>query len=625
MRPCITGIGGTGGKILKVFLESQDVLILGKSLGEHMAFGGIKGVWMDSDTSIPIEDKKFYTGRLVDGHYPGIFVPHDVLKGGSKVYTYIREKYGYDLSRPGYDRRAEYLKAIFEIFQTDQVAKALSEEEYSTKDNPLFAYTWSEGISRFTSFKKSDQSPSMNEKEPGDANKVSGVFGSLGRISPLNGTTKTARSEEESKGCKSLLFIASLGGGTGTGFINPLTNYIRSKGSFAAVALCVFTEKGPDSKQTPEGQRDLGAVIAMYDILTKKTGEGIDGLILIDNQILQGLFGERNYSAMNRAIFDMFKPFIDPHNFPDVKDQDESLGMQRVFSENLKLPGVLIPCYSSGDTSKSEKDLAEGALSTCKLSNGKLEGILFPCDFKKADHVYVFARGLLDRNLLHEELQKKIGKDEEGKDKVIYVYPKLGETNSREILILLRNPYGGKTRILSRDNCGKPCSKEETWNKEIVSESFEQRIYCSICMGLKYLVDNETNIIQAGMPDITKISLGNYLFGEDWIERNLKLLQEKTDLEDEEQKYKERLEEAKSKSSKEKLPFLVKELEKSMERLKNGEKPFFDRELTIFREDKSEVNNEGLMDLIESGIKKIMDKKIVEIVDKRIEEKVYVD
>jgi hypothetical protein len=710
MRPCVIGIGGAGGRILKLFLDSQDVLILGRSLGEHMAFGGIKGVWMDMDTSIPDEDKGFYTGQIAHGHYPGVVVPHAKINKGSKLYGYIREKYGYDLSRQGYDRRAEYLKAIFEIFQTDQVAKALSEEEYLTRDNPLLAYTWKEGIERFTSLEQLDKSPSSKEKEPGNGNETSEVLGFWGSILRLSSSTKTPRKQEESKGGKSLLFIASLGGGTGTGFINPLTNYIRAKGSFAAVALCVLTEKGTDSKGTLEGQRDLGAVIAMYDILTKKTGYGIDALILIDNQILQGLYEKGDYSAMNRAIFQTFKPFIDPHNFPDKKGQDESLRIQGVFTEKLKSPGVLIPCYSSGDALKSEKELVEKALSPCKINNGRLEGILFPCDFRKADQAYVFARGLLDRKILQDELQAKIGKNEKGEPKMIYVYPKIGEKDSREVLIFLRNPFGGETKILSNDNCGKGCGNEESWKKDTVSDSFEQRIYCTICMSLEYLRNNETDIMSGGggmkITNVTKVSLGRYLYGEKWIDKNLKSLQDKTDLNTEEEEYKKLLEEAKGylfnwneipgndnkrlmefltrevraewvKDAKfekinndrtikvstenkslslklddkntavtletdddkthkfvakmeagklnvytEKKPFLEEELEKSMERLQKGEKPFFGQELTIFGEDKSKAEKEGLMDLIEIGIKKMMEPiiepKIKEIVDMKV-------
>jgi len=123
MRPCIIGIGGTGGKVLKEFLRNEDISILGVSLGEHIAFGGIKGIWVDFDTRECIEEK-FYPGRLEDGKYPGFIVPPEVLKQSSRVREYIREEYGFDLRKQGFDRRAESLKAIAEIFQIDPTVKS---------------------------------------------------------------------------------------------------------------------------------------------------------------------------------------------------------------------------------------------------------------------------------------------------------------------------------------------------------------------------------------------------------------------------------------------------------------------------------------------------------------------
>jgi len=352
MRPCIIGIGGTGGKVLKEFLRNEDISILGVSLGEHIAFGGIKGIWVDFDTRECIEEK-FYPGRLEDGKYPGFIVPPEVLKQSSRVREYIREEYGFDLRKQGFDRRAESLKAIAEIFQIDPTVKSLSREEYSGAENPLLAYLWSSAISKFVTIAKvaaeqqiSESGNGFDLKSQGDMEdgseerRDSGVndFSGSAAADPSSqeesasngGLVKNGISAMESitRGrllsrlmnhhdgnvqnvCESLLFIASLGGGTGTGFINPLTSFIRTRGSLLALALCLFTEKGTDSKHTSEGQRDLGAIIAMYDLLAKRRDQGIDGLILVDNQMLQGNFGSGNYTAMNRAVFKAMRPLID--------------------------------------------------------------------------------------------------------------------------------------------------------------------------------------------------------------------------------------------------------------------------------------------------------------------------
>jgi hypothetical protein len=629
MRPYIIGIGGTGGKVLKEFLRNEDVPILGMSLGEHIAFGGIKGVWMDFDT-VDCLKEEFYTGRLEEGNYPGFIVPPEVLSDDSKVREYILKKYGYDLRRQGFDRRAEYMKAIFEIFQTDPTAKNLSSVEYGA-ENPLLAYIWQNAISGFLTIGKvSGQSgedsasslTSQGDMEVGSENDAAKnhlpvvnlpnhptIEKILSTSQALLSNLKVSNGGTGQNACGSLLFIASLGGGTGTGFVNPLTSFIRTRGSLLALALCIFTEKGEDSKGTPEEQRDLGAIIAMYDLLIKEKSQGIDALILIDNQILQSN-GSRNYLAANKAIFDAMKPLIDQRRFPAF--DPEALGLQRVFFEGLKLPGVLVPCYLSIDSSlPSEKDLVNKALR---------EGKLFPCDIKKADEAYIFSRGLLDPSKLQKELQAAIGKHKDGKEKVVYVYPKIGENNSAEILILLRNPYGGEKLNFSRDNCDTPCNNKEAW-KETISETFEQRIYCAICMGLRHLKDCENEIIPSGMKSLTKVALGTYLFGLDWIERNLLLLKEKPTLEEGEKEFKENLEKAKKQYSENKMPFLKDELEKSLVRLEKGEKPIFVQELNIFAKNKAmpkendsgydanqgeKVDIQTLQPMIESEVRRIL-------------------
>jgi hypothetical protein len=627
MRPCKIGVGGTGGKVLKEFLKNEDISILGRSLGEHIAFGSIKGIWMDFDTSDCLKEK-FYGGRLEDGHYPGFIVPPEVIKNNSKVKEYIQNEYGYDLRKQGFDRRAETMKAIFEIFQVDPTVRSYSIEEYAGSESPLLSYLWEQAISRFVTIGRvsgkngakldeslrhqgdmesgeevnnapvdSQATPSPEEEhndhaEPGPlTNDVSsenkakenhinnqGLKKVLGNGRAILSKLATPQRSRAENVCESVLFIASLGGGTGTGFINPLTSFIRTRGSLAALALCLFTEKGIDSKKTIEEQRDLGAIIAMYDLLTKRRGKGIDGLILIDNQILQSKFGGRNYSAMNRAVFDAMRPLIDQRRFPDI--DDESLGLQRVFLEGLNCPAILVPCHAlidSADT--SERELVKRA-----LEGGKL----FPCDHTKADEAYIFSRGLLDPSTLQKELQKAIGQID-GKEKPVHVYPKIGDNSSAEILILLRNPYGnGKTLGYSRKTCKQPCKNESEWKKTLC-KTFEQRIYCATCMALKYLEDYENEIITAGMTTVNKTALGSYFFGLKWIEKNLKNLQEKKNLSEDDKKFEEKLEAAREQHSKNKLPFLMDELEKSLGRLERGEKPIFHREMNIFAEKEEAV------------------------------------
>lgn len=620
MRPCIIGIGGTGGKVLKDFLKDEDILILGRSLGEHIAFGSVKGIWMDFDTSDCIKEK-FYGGRLEDGHYPGFIVPPEVIKENSKVKDYILNQYGYDLRKQGFDRRAETMKAIFEIFQADPIVIADSKVEYSGSENPLLSYLWDQAISKFVTIGRvsgnSGTKPDENLRYQGDMesgqemnnapadshsehlsdevkeyqiesqpsakdetaennakhNHINnqGLKRILDNGRVMLSKLGTSQRDNAENVCESILFIASLGGGTGTGFINPLTSFIRKKGSLAALAICLFTEKGTDSKGTIEEQRDLGAIIAMYDLLTKRRPNGIDGLMLIDNQILQSKFGGRNYSAMNRAVFEAMRPLIDQRRFPDI--DDESLGIQRVILEGLKCPGVLVPCYAAIDSAKpSEKELVDKALQ---------DGKLFPCDHSRADEAYIFSRGLLDPSQLKIELQKKIGQID-GKDKIVHVYPKIGDNNSAEILILLRNPYGnGEKMGYTRKTCRHQCKNESEWKKTLC-KTFEQRIYCAICMGQRYLEGYESEIITAGMTPVNKAALGSYFYGLKWIDKNLMLLEEKKDLSESDKKFRNELHDAKELCSKANMSFLMDELDKALGRLERGEKHIFRHELNIF-------------------------------------------
>ncbi|MCK9566001.1 MAG: hypothetical protein M0Q43_08130, partial [Methanothrix sp.] len=593
----IIGIGGTGGKVLKEFLKNEDISILGRSLGEHIAFGSIKGIWMDFDTSDCLKEK-FYGGRLEEGHYPGFIVPPEVIKNNSKVKEYILNEYGYDLRKQGFDRRAETMKAIFEIFQADPTVRSYSIDEYSGSESPLLSYLWEQAISRFVTIgrvagenganpgenlrTKGDMEPGEEannapvdkpaahspEEEHNNHQEIKKILGNGRAILSKLGAHQRGNAENV---CESILFIASLGGGTGTGFINPLTSFIRTRGSLAALALCLFTEKGIDTKATIEEQRDLGAIIAMYDLLTKRRGNGIDGLILIDNQILQSKFGGRNYSAMNRAVFDAMRPLVDQRRFPDI--DDESLGLQRVFLEGLNCPGILVPCHAHIDSAHpSEKELIDRALK---------EGKLFPCDSTKADEAYIFSRGLQDPSLLQKELQKAIGQID-GKEKTVHVYPKIGDNSSAEILILLRNPYGNGEKLgYSRNTCKHQCKNESEWKKTLC-KTFEQRIYCATCMAQRYLEDYESEIITAGMTPVNKAALGSYFYGSKWIDKSLKLLEEKEDLSEGDKKFRERLMDAKEQHSKANMPFLMDELDKALGRLERGEKPIFRRELNIF-------------------------------------------
>jgi len=140
MKLCIVGIGGCGGHLAERFLKNQDVTLLKKSLGEHVSFGGVKGLWLEADVDETKEQNFFGSGD--GGCYPGFFIPHDVIRSESKTSKLIVDRYGYDVKKQGYMRQAEFLKAVFEIFETDEDVRNTAESEYDGEGNPILRKAW---------------------------------------------------------------------------------------------------------------------------------------------------------------------------------------------------------------------------------------------------------------------------------------------------------------------------------------------------------------------------------------------------------------------------------------------------------------------------------------------------
>lgn len=444
MKLCIVGIGGCGGHLAERFLNNQDISLLKKSLGEHVSFGGVKGLWLEADVQ-ETENQSFF-GSLEKGCYPGFFIPHDVIGSKSKTSKLIVDKYGYDVKKQGFMRQAEFLKAVFEIFEADEEVKraALSEHE---SENPILRAAW---------------------------DKIRGYT-----------TLAAEKGMSGSEMCDGILFIVSFGGGTGTGFVNPITRYIRGeRPAYPVFVLGVLTEEGTDPQQrAKEAKRDLGATISLYDLLTKKVGVGVDGVILADNQILVERFGQ-DYSAIDDFIHQSMIPFVAGRHYPG--EDPPSLAMREKFIEGLDRPPILVPCYFRDRRRKDpEGDLVRKALS---------EGQLFGCDPRRAERAYVFTRGFM--NL--EEIGKAVARETGLPSDRIEPWRKLGEKGWDEILILLRNPYGEK----------RGCE---------VKGNLEYRLHRVIRMALKYMDDPESNLVKDGMPDLTKRALEDYFRGEDGI------------------------------------------------------------------------------------------------------------
>ncbi|NPV61728.1 MAG: hypothetical protein HPY61_03695 [Methanotrichaceae archaeon] len=502
MRPCIVGIGGAGGNILRQFLQCRDAELAGFSFGEHLTFGEVKGLWLES-AAHDVQDQRFY-GKLTSGLYPGYVICHDSINADSPTRKYVMDVYGFDLKIQGYDRRAEYLKGIFEVFDADPELQRIAVDEFSGEGNPLAGFIWKSGIRPYTTISEYNQ---HCEARPPDADNL------LGMLRFPNSSKEKNGKDNSAKGCDSILFIASLGGGTGTGFINPIASYVRSEElGFPIFALGVLTEKGTDSRGAPEGQRDLGAVIAMNDLLTLGAGKGIDGLIMIDNQVLLQKY-KGNFPAMDREICSALRPLLDPRDYPGSEQQKDMLAMRRVIwkadrtngnhenGKTILLPPLLVPCYHFRNGSKGSIDsLVKEALS----ANGRL----FPCDPTRADRAYVFTRGFFKKEDIKAAVAGALQMDSKEAEEKVHVYRKIGN-GSQDILIVLRNPYGGTSRGQAGDD-------------------LKQRIYDVVSNAIGYLDENPTNIMGSmGYSELTKDRLFEYFYGSRGLREELVRCQER--------------------------------------------------------------------------------------------------
>jgi len=579
MKPCIVGIGGAGGNILRQFLQSQDVNLV-VQLGEHLAFGDVKGVWLDS-ASQDAQRQKFY-GGLEQRCYPGYLICHDIIDAGSPTRSYVMDRYGFDLKAQGYDRRAEYLKGIFEIFDFDSALADIASKEFAGEKSPLPSYIWKRGIRPFTTISKKAGGNGRSEISEANSASVSPQNELIRGLEGLSEMLSSTKGSRPAKLCDSILFIASLGGGTGTGFINPITSYVRSEElAFPIFAMGVLTEKGTEARHATEGQRDLGAVIALYDLLTKEPGTGIDGLIAVDNQVLVDRF-QKNFPAIDRAIYRAMRPLLDLRSYPGEELQDDAPAMRRVFWEadslnndsqkqrtmlsqaeegelviegeiqpqrerTILLPPVLVPCYHCRrGVSGSADSLVDKALAR--------KSRLFPCQPSRAERAYVFARGFFRPEDFKEAVSARTGLPQDR----VKVYRKIGDGRSEDMLILLRNPYGGSP------------------GAHLDKETFEGRIHDVMAKAIRYMEENQENILgYLGYCDFTKDHLGRYFYGEGGLKE---------------------------------------ELQRSLERLEKGKKPIFMRPLSIFKGEtvtaisaETEASEEGrLRDMVKEELEEML-------------------
>jgi hypothetical protein len=557
MKLCIVGIGGAGGKIAQEFLGNDDLdsRLLSRLVdAEYISAGGIKGIWLEADKNDAKNLQHFFRD-LTEGAYPGFFIPHDVVPDSSDVHIRVREKYGYDVKKQGFVRDAQYLKAIFEIFDTDkeiqQIAAGIGGQAETGSWNSPSAGEETNHIASNSAFK---QIPNP-------------IFDSAWEV--IRPYTTLGGGE-----CDGILFIVSFGGGTGTGFINPIINHIRNEGKadYPVFVLGVLTEQGDfaDRAQfSKEGRRNLAAISAIYDLLTN--GSGANGVILVDNQILLEKFGN-DYTSANRFIYRIMQPIVAARNYPG--EQPPSQAIAQNFSRGLSRPALFVPLYwSQPRRSNPEEDLVRKALT---------DGRLFGCAPEKADWAMVFCRGFIDSEKVRLALSAHTGLKPEN----IWVLRKMGEGND-EILILLRNPYGADPEAHKKEG------------------TLENRLCKVITLALQYMNQSAEDLFYEGkasekaaaaVDDLpvrltppAKMALSQFFFGpEGFVKDNFG-----------------------------KTEGFAFQLREARLRLRAGEKPFFLYPLRIFQKEAKVEVAIGMKVVEGSGLD---EKRILEIVNRRLAE-----
>jgi hypothetical protein len=517
MKLCIVGIGGAGGKVTQEFLGNEDLdskLLSRITEAQYISPGMIRGIWMEADKNDAKNIQHFF-GDMTEGCYPCFYIPHDVVDDGCAVHVAVRDRYGYDVKKQGFVRDAQYLKAIFEIFDTDKEIQAVVAQ---TMNKEMVESMGGNGANNGAS---SGQVPNP-------------IFDSAWNA--IRDFTTLGEGE-----CDGILFVVSFGGGTGTGFINPIINHIRNEGKadYPVFALGILTELGDfaDKAQfSKEGRRNLAAISAIYDLLTKASGA--NGVILVDNQILMERFGN-DYPSANRFIYKIMQPVVAARDYPGETPPSQAIAQHA--SGGLSRPPIFVPLFASLPRSANpEEALVKKALSE--------EGKLFGCSPKKADFAMVFCRGFIDSEKIREILSRETGIS----PKSIWPTRKMGEGNN-EILILLRNPYGGDPKAYLKEG------------------TLENRFCKVITLALQYMGQHPEDLFYEGKQEeksekdgkpaeqvrltaASKEALKMFFFGPDGI----------------------------GKDSFGRTSGFAFELKEARKRLRDGEKPFFINPLRIF-------------------------------------------
>ena len=443
MRECKIGVGGCGGHLYKTFLDYANELV-----GPVLKYE-LSGTWGYEKELVSRE-------REWKSLFVGLWVDLDLDDPQEKGLKAIEER----------DRNEDYYDGYYYMYGNK--GKDKLSEELEEKMIRSIGYTMVD-----PGFIHRPELQMISFAVPGVGEHI----------------CKEMYKKIEDVEFDSLFFFVGLGGGTGTGVISNITNYIRieSKKTFPSFVLGALTGKNDGRIMRTQAsfyRRSFNAIWALSDLLA---GKKVDCVILADNDKIAAIEEvekelekietvESKGSVLNRGVVKSRIPLLgklkkeegDNDKISEIEEVKKNMGKpeneekkgdllnrhiirsifpllgrnefgtidesewQREMAALSDFKPILIPCFWHGKLKLDE--LIENALERGKLAD---------CDHETADAAYVITKGFEDDRKKIEGIVREglgaAGVTVKGL-KVWRTRKTGGDHKDKEILILLKNP-----------------------------------------------------------------------------------------------------------------------------------------------------------------------------------------
>lgn len=279
--------------------------------------------------------------------------------------------------------------------------------------------------------------------------------------------------------CTSVLFTLEFGGGFESELINVVLKDLHARSWAPIYALGVLNFNDTNSEGV--NRVHFNTAWAIRKLLIKKRNEGIDALFLVDKKVMTDDRGKRN-----GQIFKCLLPMINPRKLDDGFTETR---LREKLAGDISMPQIFVPCYYA----------ANGDMTVQELLNNAVDHKLMKCDHTKADSVIIFTTllSVKEKEEIIQWVKSNINKITDDRIHVCRVW-----NNTKEVLMLLRNPYGGENDpfydrlsqiITNAIDYAKPEPSKEKVNPQIL-EGFNTKIQTKL----------STLIMERLIPDLKK-------------------------------------------------------------------------------------------------------------------------